>query len=365
MARDWRYWCVIITMVGGGCASGQYQPRHLSSDLSDDLPKDMKERFDIKDEATFQAEEDKKQSLALAQAQAQAQASAKSAKKSRKKGKQNKQLPSLTAAPAPQPSASPSPVALQEQRIEGEHFGAGEKLTYTISYLGIPAGEVQLEVLPNKVVNGRRVYHVFGHATSAPVFSLVYRLNDTIESFIDTQELYSHRFHLILDEKKQQRDSIELYDSQKKQTFYWSRWEYPDRSKREIKETHDIPAHVQDSLSALFYLRTVPLANDSSVSFPLVTEGKTTEVVCSVVKREQVSSPMGRTNAVVVRPDVKYEGVLKKTGDSFIWFSDDVHRFPIRLEARVRIGTVVAELKKVEPASAPQRSSASVPAAGP
>jgi hypothetical protein len=71
---------------------------------------------------------------------------------------------------------------------------------------------------------------------------------------------------------------------------------------------------------------------------------------------------MGRVRAVVVKPETKFQGVLQKRGDSFIWFTDDDRRIPIRLEAKVKIGTVVGTLKKVvsygtppEPQPAPSK----------
>ncbi len=325
------------------CASTYVKPRSLSSDLASELPKNMREQFDIKEEGS-------KGGVSLIDATANGSSKKARAKKLRaqkNKGSQN----NLARGSA---SASPS-FSFPNRRSGVDPIWVGEKLTYTITYLGIAAGEVELEVLPFKMINGRKVFHFFGHATSASLFSLVYRLNDTVESFMDYEGDFSHRFHLVLDEKKQQRDSIELYDSEKRQTFYWSRWEYPDHSKREVKETKDAPPFSQDSLSALFYLRTVPLEPDSVVSFPMVSEGKSSEIICTVLRREKIRSPLGDGTAIVVRPETKYEGVLKKNGDSFIWYTDDARRFPVRMEARVRLGTVAAELRKIEPGSGPAR----------
>ncbi len=314
------------------------KPRQLSQELSTDIPQDMRDRFSVMEDGH------RTPSAQVSEVDSQL---AKKEKKSSKKKSKVELASHLKVDSAPLSAALDVP----HRNLGVGPYQVGEKLTYTISYLGIAAGQVELEVLPFKNVNGRKVFHFFGHATSAPVFSLVYRLNDTIESFVDFDGLFSHRFHLVLDEKKQQRDSVELYDSEKKKTFYWSRWEYPDHSKKEEKQTADMPAFPQDSLSALFYLRGVPLEDHTEVAFPLVTEGKSSEVVCVVVKRESVRTPLGKTMAVVVRPDVKSHGILKKTGDSFIWFTDDARRLPVRMEARVRVGTVAADLVKVEQAA--------------
>ena len=337
------------------CASGRVSPHQVRSDLPEELSQEMRDRFDIKEGGLEAATQDNRERNP-ADFKMVAGQDGKSKKNRSKKAMSAKQ--SIGWGPhATTPARS---FVYPDRRMSSDPIWVGEKLTYTISYLGLPAGEVILEVLPFKAVNGRKVFHLFGHAMSTPLFSVIYRLNDTVESFMDYEGNFSHRFHLSLDEKKQQRDSIELYDSEKRQTFYWSRWEYPDHSKKEVKQTDEIPLFVQDSLSALFYLRTVPLETKAVVSFPLVSEGKSSQLVCTVLRREPFHSPLGQGTAIVVRPEVKYEGVLKKTGDSFIWYSDDERRFPLRMEARVRVGTVTADLRKIEIGSATNRSNASV-----
>jgi hypothetical protein len=346
------------------CVNGQMPPRQVLSELPVDLPREMRERFDIKDAdsigVTSRSNENKNLSIAEISIKP-VQQKKDSDLKGRLKIEKSADQSASAEMKSDLPSRSLSSGAAYPQRhSNSDPIWVGERLIYTISYLGIPAGEVHLEVLPFKKMNSRKVFHFFGHATSAPLFGLFYRLNDTIESFVDYEGIFSHRLHLALDEKKQQRDSIELFDSEKKQTFYWSRWEYPDHSKKEVKETAAIAPFVQDSLSSLYYLRTIPLEPNAVVSFPMVSEGKSSEVVCTVVRRESYRSPLGVGTAIVVRPEVKYGGVLKKTGDSFIWYTDDDRRFPVRMEARVRLGTIVAELKEIVIGSTPNRGNASV-----
>ncbi len=232
---------------------------------------------------------------------------------------------------------------------------------YSISYFGVSAGDFTLEALPLKVIDGRKVYHVRGGAVSSSVFSLFYRLNDVVESFIDYDGLFSHRFHLVLDETKQTRDSLELYDSMKKQTFYWNRWNHKTNGYKETKEFGSMESFSQDSLSALYYLRHQKLEPGVVVSFPVVSEGKSFESVCTVVRRETIRTSMGEVRALVIRPEMKYQGLLKKSGDSYLWLTDDDRKIPIRLEAKVRIGTVMAVLSKMEPGVTPHTDSQMIP----
>jgi hypothetical protein len=242
----------------------------------------------------------------------------------------------------------------------------GEKFLFEITYFGMAAGDFTVEVGPFKAIQDRKVYHIQAHAESSSVFSMFYRLNDSIESFIDYEGIFSHRFHLILDETKQSRDALELYDYDKLRTFYWNKWNHRDRGYSESKEYGDIPPWSQDSVSALYYVRTLPLKDGDVYTFPVVSEGKPWEAVVTVLRREIVDSPMGKVQAIVVKPETKFRGVLQKRGDSFIWLTDDDRRIPIRLEAKVKIGTVVGSLKQVVSyGTAPQPDASPSPTASP
>ncbi len=275
-------------------------------------------------------------------------------KKKKKKGKATKVVGAPEGFPYPQRRPGVDPI------------WPGEKSVFSISYFGMAAGDFTLEVLPYQAINSRKVYHVRGTAVSSKVFSLFYRLNDTVETFFDFDGLFSHRFHLILDESKQTRDALELNDSERRQTFYWNRWNHRDKGYKETKEFFEIPSFPQDSLSMIYYLRSVPLPDGAVVTVPVVSEGKTWEAVLTVVRREEVRTPLGKIMAVVVKPETKYQGVLQKRGDSFLWLTDDERRFVLRLEAKIRVGTVVAELREIEKGTppAPASGSASEPPGG-
>jgi hypothetical protein len=283
------------------------------------------------------------------------------------------------AAPAPAPpkkrakrsrkakasAREAEPFAYPVRRPERDPMWVGEKLVYEVSYFGVVAGDFTVRVLPFKVMNNRKVYHIRGEAVSSRVFSLFYRLNDTVETFVDYDGLFSHRFRLILDESKQTRDALELYDSEKRETFYWNRWNHKDRGFEEKKETAEIEPFPQDSLSSLYYLRAVPLNVGETFTFPVISEGKGWEATISVLRRETIETPMGKMNTIVVKPQTRFRGVLQQQNDSYMWVSDDAHRYVVRLEAKVRIGTVVAKLREFErgspPAPAPQESAPPVP----
>ncbi len=356
-------------LVAGGCAGGPLGRVGGDNELPKDLPNDMKEKFEVREaempqaaDATAAASETTGPMPVLGPSGLSATSPATAPAKGKTKAEAKKKEAATKVAGGAKDGAKAVPTALTSptpafeypnRRPSKESIWLGEKQVYEITYFGMAAGDFTLQILPYKSIANRKVYHVRGTAVSSKVFSLFYRINDSIETFVDYEGLFSHRFHILLDETKQTRDSLELYDSEKAQTFYWNRWNRKEKGYVESKEFFPMPQFPQDSLSALFYLRTRDLPTGAVITFPVVNEGKSWEAVVTVVRRENIETPMGKMRAIVLKPETKYQGVLQKKGDSFVWLSDDDRKILLRLEAKVRIGTVAAQIKSFEPGTPP------------
>lgn len=152
-------------------------------------------------------------------------------KKGKKKSKTEVQKPGAVKVDIQKESTTPP-----SRRPAKDPLWVGEKLTYQVTYFGMPVGNLELTINPYKMMNNRKVYHVSGIVQSSSVFSLVYKRNDTAETFFDYDGLFSYRLQVILNESKQYRNSIEMYDHEKAQAFFWSRWDHVTKGKSETKE---------------------------------------------------------------------------------------------------------------------------------
>ena len=347
-----------LALALGGCAGASVAKIAPATELPTEV--NQKDRFEVKEHlsVTPAAAETKLETTLPVETHSKTK---KGKKKKSKKGQKAEQVVSTESAPAASDDAGLAKldpkIIYPSRRPVKDPIWLGEKQILEISYFGVSGGDFVLEVLPAfKAINNRKVYQIRGTAISSKLFSMFYRLNDVIESFLDYDSLFSHRFHIVLDETKQARDSLELYDPEKKQTFYWNRWNRFEKGYTETKEWAPIAPMSQDTMSALFYLRTIPLPEGSVVTVPIVSEGKSWEAVVTVVRREMMDTPIGRIRTVVVKPEMKFQGILKKQGDSFLWLTDDSRRFLVRMEAKVKIGTVIAALKRVEAGTEPEPS---------
>ena len=319
----------IIGLVTGsvllGCGSAWVHKADLKSEMPSDLAPEVQKKFEIKETASVPPASKKKRSH-------------------RKKEKKGEAKPT----PAPTSTTLLTPVNYPSRRPDKDPLQVGEKLIYRATYLGIPGGELTLELLPEKFMDGRKVYHIHATAKTIGIFRLAYRADDTVESFFDYEGLFSHRFHLLLDETKQKRDSLELYDYEKKETYYWNRWNHRDKGYSETKKNAPVPTFSQDMLSILYYLRSQPLKDGDEMILPVVSEGNTWEAVGTVAKRETIRTIFGRVPTVVIEPGIKTDGKVKRYGNGYLWVTDDDRRIPLRMEAKMKIGYVVLRLIGIE-----------------
>ncbi|NUM87926.1 MAG: DUF3108 domain-containing protein [Bdellovibrionales bacterium] len=226
-------------------------------------------------------------------------------------------------------------------------FRPGDRSVYDITFFGATAGELDLRVLPNKIVADRNVFHVRAEAKSTSVFALFYRVNDYGESFIDAEAIVPLKFQLRQDESIQQRDIVELYDHKKRKMYYWSKWEHKKKGNRLDKFEIDIPNFTQDSVSAFYFIRTLPLEEGKSYQFDVSTNGKMRTVRATVVRRERLQTRAGEFPTIVVKPEVVLDGILQKAGDTFLWVTDDEYRDVVKLDAKIKIGSVIAYLREL------------------
>lgn len=286
-----------------------------AQDLIQELPKDLREKYEVQ-EQTFTQE------------------TKPLAKKTKTTSKKKK--------PFKYPNLHP----------KTEPILPGEAATYEMTYFGAVAGVFTMKNLPPKIMNDRKVYHFQLHAGSTSVFSLFYKIDDTVESFMDYEGLFSHRFQMNLNESKQRRNSIELYDSEKEEVFYWNRQSKLEQPFEEKKLTEKTKPFPQDLLSSIYYLRLVTIDEKHTAKFPVVSDAKTSIAEVSFVRRELLDTALGRVRTIVLTPTTTYEGKTTHKGNIHIWLTDDDRKLPVLLEAQVKIGAVRAVLKSYSPSEA-------------
>jgi hypothetical protein len=208
-----------------------------------------------------------------------------------------------------------------------------EKLFYDIYWMGIYAGKAVLEA-ENK--NG--IFRITSRVQSAPVISAFYKVEDFAESIVTNGLPFKLRLKL----QEGRTQAI-------KRRFYGQEITFINYLKGKKKE-YDIPNDsVWDILSGFYFIRTQKLEAGKPAYVDLFDSNKFFRAEVNILKKEMLQIPgIGEVSTMVIKPELKSEGLFKKTGDILIWLTDDDRKIPVRVETRIPVGNVVAELQGIE-----------------
>jgi len=216
-------------------------------------------------------------------------------------------------------------------------FPIPERLEFELSYSGITAGRAVQEI--KQANNG---IHVVSTAKSANWLRFFFPVDDRIESHLTpgAPPLYIGYPYLYTERKSEGRsrtDRETSFDHKKREATT------TDHHNKSVK-IQPITARTYDTLSSFYYFRTVPLQVGTS-HFIDIYDGKrlwNTEV--KVLRLEELVTSLGRFKTIVIHPLLKSEGIFARTGDMFIWLTDDERRIPVQMKSKVVVGSITATL---------------------
>lgn len=226
--------------------------------------------------------------------------------------------------------------ALLLQPLTAHSFSIPERLEFDVSYTGISAGRAVQEVKRT----GDEV-QIISTAKSADWLKLFFPVNDRIESILTSgttgqvgvPRLYRER----ISEGWTRRQKDAVFDRQK--------LEVATRDLIKNKESITvITSKTYDPLSSFFHFRSIPLKVGSSYFIDVFDCKKLWNTEVQVLRREEIVTPLGRFKTIVIKPIMKFEGIFSRTGDIFIWLTDDDRRIPVQMKSKVRIGSITATL---------------------
>ncbi len=268
---------------------------------------------------------------------------------------QKSQIVTEAVAPAPDPNlVSPAVPKKHEPDLEdGEGFDGrrplkdpyrvGEKVTLEMSFFGVAAGLMTLETREFKEVNGRKAYHFVMTGKSSTLFSQFYAVDDWSETFVDFETMTPFSYSLHVKESKQLREVRSYFDWDKMMGFLWDKKVTKDGAE-EKKYEWAIQKYVQNAFSAPFYLRSFLMEPGKKLAIRVGHEGKNMVVTGEVLRREVLNTEIGNIKTLVMKPKIEIDGALQPVGDIFFWFTDDDRRQFVRIESKIRIGTIVGQV---------------------
>ena len=230
-----------------------------------------------------------------------------------------------------------APVVIAEPRASTRApvpFGVGERAEYQVKFGFLSVGNGLMEVAGLDTVRGREVWHtIFRIRGGVPG----YRVNDRLESWMDTHTLASLRHWQELSEGSRERErKFEIYPGS---TYV--------ENDREPLPTVALPL---DDGSFLYFVRTLPLEVGQTYTFERYFRPDRNPVRIEVLRKERIDVPAGTFETIVIRPIIKTKGVFSENGRAEIWLTDDSRRIMVQMKSRLSIGSINLYMKSYQPA---------------
>lgn len=214
-------------------------------------------------------------------------------------------------------------------------MSAPEKLTYSLSWLGIPVGSATQEFTEDGA--GRRIV---SHARSNDWLSSFYPVDDRTESLLARDGLFpgeSRSFRMVFKEGQRIRDRSLVFEPARRLAHFHD---------RVTGEQVDVPINppLFDVYASFYHVRSLPLEVGKSHFLTILDGKEPRRIEVKVLRRERVSVPAGDFATIVVQPLVPAEGIFEGKRGITIWLTDDRRRLPVKAQTKVKVGSVTAVL---------------------
>jgi hypothetical protein len=215
-------------------------------------------------------------------------------------------------------------------------FQVGERLTYNVSWLNLTAVIAVMEVAPISGLSGQGVAKLVGIAQSTPILTKFFPVDSRVESQLDLDTLAPEHMTFRRREGKKKED-IEYTFHQKEGMVTVVRGG--------TTESVPIPAGTQDIMSCLYYTRTVlEPTPGASLTMNVYHDKKNRPVEVRVEGVETIEGTWGKAETVRVLVIMPFHGLFMNQGNIRVWVTTDERRTPLRMEAKVVLGSIVADL---------------------
>jgi hypothetical protein len=255
----------------------------------------------------------------------------------------------------PEAEAALAGVAIAEPPPPGvPPFKVGEQARYDVEWVNGPldltAGQISLAVVAPEARDlgaaGEPPAWVFEVGLdTAPWVSRFFEAHDRFRTAADAtlRPLLHQR---ALREGRRSVDRTYAYDHAGRRV---STGDSPAAARRAEALTLPLPPGARDALTALWYVRTLPLAPGDSVALPLNEGGRNLALTVSVAARESITIDGAAVSTLRLTPQFTARVQRRQAIESTLWLSDDARRLPLMVEVAAGFGRVRLKLVDYRP----------------
>ncbi|MDN6280062.1 MAG: DUF3108 domain-containing protein [Psychroflexus sp.] len=221
-------------------------------------------------------------------------------------------------------------------------YQAGESLKFKIKYGWFKASEATLDVKKAKV-GQKDVLFVDGFGKSTGLLDVFFKVRDQYKTYIDPKTDLPQRFRREINEGGHIKNKELVFDHQRNAVKVIDR-------KHKTTTHHSFKAGSQDMLSVLYFLRNKvdrkTIQTGESFEINLFFDEDNFPLKVKFLGREVIQTEFGNVPTLKFRPYVMAGRVFEEKESLTIWITDDGNKMPIKIEAKLAVGSLTAKLSE-------------------
>lgn len=234
------------------------------------------------------------------------------------------------------------PMGVIDPQLLPVGYSGREKLVYDVSWTGgLKIGELHLEVKAIAEIDDGYEIRAFV-TTQNGALNLIYPIEDVHVTKVRgpsrlpyhyevwQKEGYNYRAHRVFE-----------YDQEKGYIRYMKN--------EKLQGEYQIDGETNNEFSSFFNSRLMDFHIGCQFLVPTFADKRKVDVVVHAVSQKTFEDTIiGPVSTVEIMPVMTFEGLYEKKGDTVIWYTNDECRVPVRINSKIIIGSLTAELTAYE-----------------
>jgi hypothetical protein len=230
--------------------------------------------------------------------------------------------------------------------IRNNSFERGEELHFKMTYGIFTIGKGHTVIAPSYYkINNRDCFKVDVYGKTVGMVDWVADIDDQWGAYIDTTALIPHQFYRKIREGRYKKDEWTNFD-QPNQKIEVKSMNHKTGKMKDPK-VYDAPAQVRDMIGGFLYLRVMDFSKlkvNDTVSVKGFFEDEFYELKIVYKGKENIKLKVGRVSALKFTPVMPKNKLFDGENSITAWFSDDRNRIPLKIDAKMFIGSAGVEL---------------------
>lgn len=178
------------------------------------------------------------------------------------------------------------------------------------------------------------------------LFNLKFR--ERVESTVEPITFTVQKTTILDEQGKRVRATESTFDASKGR-MVWTSLDPNNPSAEPRHATAEFSGQLQDVLSAIYFIRTKPLAVGKTFEVFVGDGGKVYTIPVKVVEKRRMKTILGRVDVLRVNPELFGPDRLidKEKGEFTIWITDDARHIPVGGRVKTDYGIFDIKLKRI------------------